>query len=213
MISRAAVVLLTAVLLGGCGHMAQDECGQPSFGIEFPPAGPAESPTAFVFMVDGINRDIFDRMLAEGRLPNIKRFFVDRGLYCDRCVVNVPSVTLVNETSLVTSVFSGRHGVMGNDWFDRSALFNRNYDDLAEKNILDTDYRSATLFERLADETTMSLFYQAHRGASKYAENWTSAGPPYFFGMYSLVDQISLWRFEIVANVARAQGRFPRTSG
>jgi arylsulfatase A-like enzyme len=209
MTSRAAAMLLMAVILGGCGPVVQDECGQMSFGIDFPPPGPDEKPTAFVFVVDGVNRDVFDRMLAEGRLPNIKKYFVDRGLYCDRCVANVPSVTLVNEVSIVTSVFSGRHGVLGNDWFDRSALFNRNYDDLAEKNLLDADYRSETLFERLADETTMSLFYQAHRGASKFAENWTSAGPPYFFGMYGMVDHISLWRFEIVANVARAQGRFP----
>jgi len=206
---RAAVVLLMAVILSGCGPVAQDERRQTSFGIEFPPPGPGEKPTAFVFMIDGVNRDVFDRMLQEGRLPNFKKYFVDRGLYCDRCVANVPSVTLVNEVSIVTSVFPGRHGITGNSWFDRSALYNRNYDDLAEKNILDADYRSDTLFERLADETTMSLFYQAHRGASKFAENWTSAGPPYFFGMYGMVDHISLWRFDIVANVARAQGRFP----
>ena len=203
------LVLLLVTALCGCGQVSLDERRQTSFGIRFPPAAGAEKPTAFVFMIDGVNRDVFDRMLAEGRLPNIKKYFVDRGLYCDCCTANVPSVTLVNEVSIVTSLFSGRHGMTGNSWFDRSALFNRNCDDLPEKNLLDGDYRAETLFERLADETTMSLFFQAHRGASKFAENWTSAGPPYFFGMYGMVDHISLWRFDIVANVARAQGRFP----
>jgi arylsulfatase A-like enzyme len=202
-------VLLLAAVLGGCGGVSLDERRQTSFGIRFPPADGGERPTAFVFMIDGVNRDVFDRLLAEGRLPNIKKYFVDRGLYCDRCTANVPSVTLVNEVSIVTSLFSGRHGMTGNSWFDRSALFNRNCDDLPEKNLLDGDYRAETLFERLGDETTMSLFFQAHRGASKFAENWTSAGPPFFFGMYGMVDHISLWRFDIVANVARAQGRFP----
>ena len=202
-------MFLLAAVLSGCGAVALDERRQTSFGIRFPPPDCAERPTAFVFVVDGVNRDVFDRLLAEGRLPNIQKYFVDRGLYCDRCTANVPSVTLVNETAIVTSLFSGRHGITGNCWFDRSALYNRNYDDLGEKNLLDADYRAETLFERLADETTMSLFYQAHRGASKFAENWTSAGPPFFFGMYGMVDHISLWRFDIVANVARVQGRFP----
>ena len=207
----AWALLLAAALpfLCGCGAVTPDERHATSFGIRFPPAECTDKTTAFVFMVDGVNRDVFDRMLAEGRLPNIQKYFVDRGLYCDRCTANVPSVTLVNETSIVTSLFSGRHGISGNDWFDRSALFSRNYDTLDEKNLLDTDYRAETLFERLGDETTMSLFYQAHRGTSKYAENWTSAGPPFFFGMYGMVDHISLWRFDIVANVARVQGRFP----
>jgi arylsulfatase A-like enzyme len=201
------IVLLAAAALSGCAAMPDER--RATFGIRFPPPVPADKPTAIVFMIDGVNRDVFDRMLQEGRLPNFKKYFVDRGLYYDRCVANVPGVTLPSETSIVTGVFPGRHGITGNSWFDRSAMIERNYEELAEKNLLDGDYRAETIFERLHDATTVSLFHQAHRGATRFVENRLSGAPPYVFGLYGLVDRISLWRFDIVANIARAQGRFP----
>jgi predicted AlkP superfamily pyrophosphatase or phosphodiesterase len=205
----AWALLLALAPLFFCGCMAMPDERRETFGLRFPPPVPAEKPTAIVFMIDGLSRDVFDRLLQEGRLPNFKKYFVDRGLYCDRCVASVPSVTLSNEASIVTSVFPGRHGIMGNSWFDRSAMIERNYENLAEKNLLDGDYRAETIFERLHDATTMSLFYQAHRGATRFVENRMSGAPPYVFGLYGLVDRISLWRFEIVATIAKAQGQFP----
>ena len=199
--------LAIVALLTGC--VAWHDERTATFGFNFPPPAPDEGPSAIVFFVDGINRDVFDRMLAGGRLPMIRKHFVERGLYCERCVANVPSVTLANETSFVTGLFVGRHGVTGINWFDRNSLLWRDYETIAQKNTLDGDYTAPTIFERLSDATTMSLFFQAHRGATKFVENWTSAGPPYFFGWYDLVDRISLWRFDIVAHVARARGEFP----
>ncbi|MFO8012889.1 MAG: sulfatase-like hydrolase/transferase [Phycisphaerae bacterium] len=113
--------------------------------------------------------------------------------------------------SLISRTLShpGRHGVTGIKWFDRNRLVRRNYETIAQKNTLDGDYIAPTVYERLDGETTMSLFFQAHRGATKFAENWTSAGPPYFFGWYDLVDRLSLLRFHIAASVARQRERFP----
>ncbi|MCX5676401.1 MAG: alkaline phosphatase family protein [Planctomycetota bacterium] len=193
--------------VSGCAAMPDER--RATFGIRFPPPAPSESPSAIVFVVDGVNRDVFAQMLDEGRLPNLRKYFADRGLFCERCVANVPGVTLPNETSIVTGLFAGRHGVMGIQWFDRNQLIERNYEEVAEKNLVDGDYRAATIFERLGDSTTMSLFHQAHRGATQFVENWMSAGPPFFFGWYGFVDRIALWRFDIVAQIARAQGGFP----
>jgi len=204
----AALLVLAAVpLVAGCGAWHDER--QATFGLDFPPPAPDEGPSAIVFFTDGVNRDVFDRMLADGRLPMIRQYFVERGLYCERCVANVPSVTLANETSFVTGLFPGHHGVTGINWFDRNRLLWRNYETIAQKNTLDGDYTAPTIFERLSDATTLSLFFQAHRGATKFAENWTSAGPPYFFGWYDLVDRISLLRFEIVSSIAKTRGRFP----
>jgi len=205
--SAVLLVLASVPLAAGCGAWHDER--QATFGFNFPAPAPGEEPSAIVFFVDGVNRDVFDRMLTDGRLPRIKTYLVDRGLYCRRCIVNVPSVTLANETSFVTGLFPGHHGVTGINWFDRNRLLWRNYETIAQKNTLDGDYTAPTIFERLPDATTMSLFFQAHRGATKFAENWTSAGPPYFFGWYDLVDRISLLRFEIVSSVAAARGRFP----
>ena len=202
------ILILAACLLAGCAAMPDER--RATFGIDFRlPTAAAEKPSAIVFFVDGVNREVFDRLLAAGKLPNLQKYFVDRGLYAERCIANVPGVTLPNQTSFVTGLFIGRHGITGINWFDRNRLMTRNYEEVNQKNSLDGDYLAPTIFERLPDATTMSLFFQAHRGAAKFVENWTSAGPPFFFGWYGFVDRISLWRFDLVAEVARAQGEFP----
>ncbi len=202
-----ALVAATACALSGCAAMPDER--RATFGFDFRTPETDRKPTAIIFMVDGVNADVFRTMLDGGRLPNIRKYLVDRGLYVERCVANVPGVTMVNQTSLVTGLFAGRHGIVGNTWFDRNRLIHRNYEEVAEKNLLDADYVVTTLFEQFRDATTMSLFYQAHRGATRFIENWLSAGPPYFMGWYGLVDRISLWRFDLVAQMARAQGQFP----
>jgi hypothetical protein len=180
-----------------------------TFGIDFRLPEPPSQAGAVVFFVDAVNPSVFAELLEAGRLPNLQRYFIERGLWVKRCVANIPSVTLANETSFVTGLFPGRHGVTGINWFDRNRLMTRNYEEVNQKNTLDGDYTAPTIFERLPDETTFSLFFQAHRGATKFAENWTSAGPPYFFGWYQFVDRIALWRFDVVAEVSRKRGRLP----
>lgn len=180
-----------------------------TFGIDFRLPEDAPKTGAIVFMIDGLNRDVFAELLAAGRLPNFQKYFIDRGLYIERAVVSVPGITIVNETSLVTGLFPGHHGITGNTWFDRNHLLWRNYECHDSKNAVDSDYAAATIFERLGNATTFSLFHQVHRGATKFTENWTSAGPPYFFGWYGLVDRITLWRFDLVAEVARKRGAWP----
>lgn len=201
------VPIAAAGLGGGCAAIPDER--HATFGIDFRlPEGAARSGAIF-FMLDGVNPDIFKKLLDEGKLPNFKRYFVDRGLYVERSTANLPSVTLVNEASLVTGDFSGRHGILGNNWFDRTRLLWRNYESYDDKNVIDGDYPQPTLYERLDDATTFSLFYQVHRGASQWAENTLSNGPAFFFGFYGLMDRVTLWRFDIVAAVARERRAWP----
>jgi len=201
-------VALAGLLAGGCAAIPDER--NKTFGFEFESAGPLKEPSAVVFFVDGVNSDVFAQMLAAGRLPNLDKYFVSRGLYVERCLSNIPSVTLANETSMVTGLFPGHHGITGINWFDRNRLIWRDYETIAQKNTLDGDYRATTIYEYLHDGTTFSLFFQAHRGASKFVENWLSAGPPFFFGWYHFVDRLTLCRFAIVAEVARMQKRFAK---
>ena len=204
---REIICVGLLVTLAGCAAIP-NERNKP-FGFEYVEPSKVTEPSVVVFFVDGLNSDIFAELLDEGKLPNISRYFVSRGLYVPRCVANIPSVTMVNETSLVTGRFSGHHGITGINWFDRTKCVWRNYETIAQKNTLDSDYQAETVFERLKDRSTCSLFFQGHRGATKFAENWTSAGPPFFFGWYEFVDRISLCRFEIVGDISKARGEFP----
>ncbi|NOZ19943.1 MAG: hypothetical protein GXP25_02525 [Planctomycetes bacterium] len=202
----AALVLCG--ILAGCA--AIPDIRDRPFGHRHTGPESVKGTAAVVFFADGVNADIFQELLDAGRLPNMKKYFVDRGLYVEHCTANVPSVTLANETSVVTGLFTGHHGITGINWFDRNRLIWRDYATIGQKNTLDTDYRAMTLFERLRGYTTFSIFYQAHRGATKFVENWVSAGPPYFFGWYNLVDRITLSRFSILAEVSHLRNEFPK---
>jgi arylsulfatase A-like enzyme len=206
--SLLAGLLLLAGIFVGCGVPEPDE-PVGTYGLDFSlPDGSTRS-GAIVFLIDGVNTEIFNEMLSAGELPAIRKYFIDRGLYCPRTVVNTPSVTLANETSVVTGLFPGHHGITGINWFDRSTLIWRNYETIAQKNTLDGDYRATTIYERFPSRTTVSMFYQAHRGATKFVENWTSAGPPFFFGWFEFVDRLTLSRFDMVMDIARRRREFP----
>ena len=205
LLATLGLVLLTAT---GCGTPGPDGPVD-SFGHDFSLPQDAERSGAILLLVDGLNGSQFQEMLEAGELPAFQKYFVDRGLYAPRAVANTPSVTLTNLTSVVTGRFAGHHGIIGINWFDRNRLIWRNYETIAQKNTLDGDYTAATIYEQFPDRTTFSVFYQAHRGATKFIENWTSAGPPFYFGWYEFVDRISLFRLNIVADVARQRNEWP----
>jgi hypothetical protein len=208
--AAAGGLVALAALAAGCAAIPDERARPFPINFRLPDEALRNEPLgAIVFFVDGVNATIFDEMLRDGRLPNLQKHLVARGFYTARCTAGVPSVTLANETSFVTGLFPGHHGITGNNWFDRNLVFWRNYEEIRQKNTLDDDYRAATIYERLPDATTFSLFFQPHRGATKFAENRISAGPPFFFGLYELVDRIALWRFDLVTEAARLQGEWP----
>lgn len=56
----------------------------------------------------------------EGRLPGVARL-IQRGVaYRGGAVAEFPSITLTNHTAILTGVGPGRHGVMGNVYYDRA---------------------------------------------------------------------------------------------
>ncbi|MDP7163457.1 MAG: alkaline phosphatase family protein [Phycisphaerae bacterium] len=203
----ATAIVLAMLLSAGCVVTPGGPEG--SFGLDFHMPSGSTIDGALVFVVDGLNAEIFQEMLDAGQLPAIGKHLASRGLYATRAVANTPSVTLANLTSLATGRFPGHHGVTGINWFDRNRLVWRNYDTIAQKNTLDGDYTAATIYELLPGRTTFSVFFQPHRGATKFIENSSSAGPIFFFGWYEWVDRLTLYRLNIVADVARKRGHWP----
>lgn len=82
-----------------------------------------QPPTHIVLLiVDGLRADVFDRALAEGRLPRLSSRLAGRGfLHYRRCVTVFPSVTVPAHASLLTGRYPADHGIVGNEWFIRKA--------------------------------------------------------------------------------------------
>ena len=204
----ALVCLVLTMLLAGCGVPS---AGGPAdtFYLDFEKANVEGANGAVVFFIDGLNASVFQEMLEAGELPAIDKYFVRRGLYAPRAVANIPSITLASQTSFVTGLYPGHHGILGNNWFDRNQLIWRNYETIPQKNLLDTDYIAMTVYERFPDRTTFSIFLQSHRGATNWVENRLTAVGPYAFGWYEWVDRITLYRFNQVIDTTQARGEFP----
>lgn len=204
----AALLAFAACGLGGCGRSMSSPAD--GFGMDLSPPANADIRGAMIFVVDGVNATIFDEMLQAGELPAIDEFLYSRGLYTRRAVGNIPSVTLANLTSIATGRFPGHHNITGINWFDRYSLIWRNYETLLQKNKLDLDHNTPLLYQACPDAFTASLFFQPHRGASKFFENWMTAGPLYGIGQYQAVDLITVSRFSQLMSMARQRGEFPR---
>ena len=74
-----------------------------------------------VVVVDALRAESAYGPLDEGQLSNVSRLIGDRGVVrFEKCLSALPSVTLPNHTTIFTGVYPGRHGVPGNEWFDRT---------------------------------------------------------------------------------------------
>ncbi len=205
------IAIISCSLLPGCGVPGPDGPAD-SFGLDFTPADDMEVRGAVIFIVDGVNGTLFQQMLEAGELPAMKKYFMDRGLYSPRTVANIPSVTLANLTSIATGRFPGHHGVTGVTWFDRHEFIYRDYAMLSQKNTLGGDYSCPNIYELANNpghDFMVSIFFQPHRGTTKFFENALSGVAPYVFGWYLFLDRLTLFRFGEMMDLARKNGRFP----
>jgi protein tyrosine/serine phosphatase/arylsulfatase A-like enzyme len=76
---------------------------------------------AIVVLVDALRDESVYYPLDKGKLPNLSRVIRERGVVrFERCLAELPSVTLPNHTTVFTGAYSSRHKVPGNEWFDRN---------------------------------------------------------------------------------------------
>ncbi len=203
-----AALLALILPIGGC-LVPGPRGNADSFGLDLSMPPGTLTRGAIVFVVGGVNAEVFDQMLQAGELPAIRKYFVDRGVYAPRTIGNIPSVSLAGLTSIATGQFPGHHGIIGNNWFDRRERIWRNYETVAQRNRLDGDYTARTIFEQFPHLFSCSVFFQAHRGAKKFFENWPSAGLPFFFRQYEYVDRLALYRLGDLAALARKERQWP----
>lgn len=72
---------------------------------------------AVVVCVDGFDPDYLDHGIANGLMPNCKKFLESGFHVTGNCAM--PSLTCPNNTSIITGMPTAVHGISGNYWLDR----------------------------------------------------------------------------------------------
>lgn len=125
-----------------------------------------------VLIFDGLSKEAFDHLLAEGALPNLKREIVSRALVVDNAVASVPSETYPNLAAMLTGLLPGHHGIPANVWLDRRLRVREAHTNIfrvyAAGDFLATEAR--TLFERLP-AGTVAVTSPIARGAGVHVKN------------------------------------------
>ena len=163
---RSGAAIVTAVLLlASCSiHQRARDAAR---AVETP-----LSRSVCVLFCDGLSAEVFQRLVGEGALPNIRREIVDRGLSFETAVASVPSETYPNLGAILTGLFPGHHGIPANIWLDRRLRLAESHTNifriLSASDFLTPDAR--TLYERLPADT-VAVTTPIARGAAVDAKN------------------------------------------
>ena len=196
-----ALLALVALLMGGCGRLKPVSLIDEN--VQIP------DKKAVVFFVDGLNRDVFRQMLAAGQLPQIDKHLIQRGTRVKNAVTAFPSITYAITTSFATGQVPGRHGVLGNRFFDRDQLFYVNYGTIKTYRDVDDHYRCDNIYEILNDQFSVSIQTPVRRGVYRKIDNWATSGIRWYFGQITEIDCLTAERFHLISDISRQAGQWP----
>jgi len=162
-----------------------------------------------LFFIDGVNHRVFNKMLAEGQLPDIEQYLVRRGCIVDQAVTAAPSITYAITATFATGVLPGHHGVLGNKIFDRDRLLLIDYNTIETYHDIDLDYHVPNIYEILDDTFSVTIQTPLTRGAYYRIDNWATSGTCWFFGWYETVDRWVARRFSLIGQTARKAKQWP----
>lgn len=126
--------------------------------------------------MDGFRPDVLRKLIDEGRLPNIKKLFVDEGTFWNGTTV-FPSTTGPAYLPMVTGCFPGTCNVPGIRWVDRQHFLDGNWNRKGTRSYVgyesfffnkDLNQDIKTIFEVFPDH--LSIHNLANKGVSKTAE-------------------------------------------
>jgi arylsulfatase A-like enzyme len=209
LVDRAANVLVLAitmlVLLGTSGCFVNDK----PLRTGLRPGVTVPARAAVLMFIDGVGNNSFEKRLAAGDLPNIRKYILDRGLRYQRAVTCMPSITYAATATMLTGLSPGRHGIVGNCWFDRYSMRYQSYKFIKTYRTAENDLAGQTIFERLHDQLTVSVQVATRRGVTREIDNWATSGISWFFGQYTNVDKLTAMRFDLIAEIANRTGHWP----
>lgn len=190
------LLLAPAILPAGCAEPATGD-------FAVPPR------SAVLFFADGMDAGVLQALLDADELPNIDRRFVGGGVTVRRAVVSMPPITYANSVSLITGRFPGRHGVLGNRWFDRYTVEYRDYGSADTYRRVNDDFTSPTIYDVLRDRFTVSVQNHTRRGVTHSFDHVLPAGIDWGLGRYSRVDRRAGETIGEIVELARETGRWP----
>lgn len=87
----------------------------------------AAQPRVVLVDVDGVRNDTFEKAYLSGEMPNLERVLGEvrdgkgfgSSLWFENAKAAFPAITMAGQASLATGVPPSRHGIPGNQWFDR----------------------------------------------------------------------------------------------
>ncbi len=162
-----------------------------------------------VFFVDGLDKHRLNDMLAEGDLPNIRRWFIEGGVGVEHAVSVLPSITYAASVSFLTGLYPGHHGVLGNRWFDPDTCTARYYVTPSTYRTVNQHFHRPTLYEVLEHVLTVSVQFHTRRGVTWTKDNAVPTGLDYFWHEYWLADRRVGTCVADVARFANRAGRWP----
>lgn len=124
-----------------------------------------------IILIDGLRGDMARKYAEEGLMPNVKKYFLDGGVWANKATTVFPSITGAAIPSIVTGAYPGRHNLPSLYFFERSEMkyyvlytvkgswqFNR---------LIDTT-RTKTIFEYFPEkDDTWAIGLHVNRGADK----------------------------------------------
>ena len=196
-----ALTVAVALLSAGCGRLAP---------VRLIDDNTAIAPrNAVIFFVDGLDRTVYEHMLTAGELPNIERYIINRGTSVEHAVTVAPSITYAVTATFATGLVPGRHGALGNRYFDRERLQYIDYSTTATYRDLDLDFRAPTIYEILSDIFSVTIQTPLRRGAYRNIDNWASSGIRWYFNQLTEIDCLTAERFNLISKMARRANRWP----
>ena len=127
---------------------------------------PTSGKTITYLLIDGLTKSAFERLLGEGKLPNIQKM-MNSGIYVQNGIASFPTMTGYGFYPFLTGVDATKSGVLGLRWFDRSKTEGnlRNY--VGRTNVqMNNDIRSdySNLFEHFSENYTSSINTYMNKG-------------------------------------------------
>ena len=199
---RLAAAVLVVLLQCACAPRS----GSP-FALDSAVVRPGKS--AVIFFVDGLDRAVFEEMLAAGELPAIHERFVVGGVGVERAVASLPPVTYANSVSILTGTFPGHHGILGNEWFDPVRLLYRDYGRASTYQKVNGDFPVPTIYELLSDHFTVNVQCHTRRGVTATTDNKLASLVDWGLGRFSNVDKRVGERIDRVFALSRKARRWP----
>jgi hypothetical protein len=163
---------------------------------EFRLKGSEQQPTIVMIMVDGTRPDVVEKMMAEGQLNNIKRYFMEGGSYFENSFTPL-SLTVPSWSTILTGMDIDRTGIKGNDTFNRKTKLIDNYLDI-RKDIIYSNLRDHGRAYRKVREAGVPLIMdRMYRGGFRDAEGYINddygQDSEVFMSIFALNDQFPMY--------------------